>query len=60
MNLYVWIPIIVMLIGLAVYLFDGRPKHERVGWVLFLIGAVVLALVFLGGHWHHVLGGRWP
>lgn len=59
MNVYFIAPLIVLLIGLALYLPNGNAKRERIGWVLTLIGLVVLALVFLGGHWHHLLG-RWP
>ena len=56
---YSWLPpLILLLIGLALYLTNGNAKRERIGWVLTLIALVVLALVFLGRHWHHLLG-RW-
>lgn len=51
-------PLVLLLIGLMLYLPNGHAKRERIGWVLTLIALVVLALIFLSGHWHHLLG-RW-
>jgi hypothetical protein len=53
------LPLVLLVTGLLLYLPDGHPKRERVGWVLTLIALLVLALSFLNGHLRH-LWGRWP
>jgi hypothetical protein len=58
MNLYLLIPLICLVLGLAAYFTPGNPKRQRCGGILAVVALVVLALVFLGGHWPHLLG-RW-
>jgi hypothetical protein len=59
MTIYLLVPLVCLVLGLAAYVSPGSVERKRAGGVLAFVALVVLALVFLGGHWHRVLG-RWP
>jgi hypothetical protein len=59
MSIYIVAPVVLLLIGLVLFLPNWNPKVVWIGKVLTCIALIVLALGFVGTHYHHLIG-KWP
>lgn len=55
MNLQLWIPVFVLIVGLLVWFFAAPPKIQEIGRIFFMTGFLVF-LLSIAGHVLHISG----